>query len=97
MSHQYQNSHSQGVRFSSVNQEIEPDRALQHVDELADPHHDEREEMSLEEQYELRKNLAATLQKSRVQNFSFEPVSLPASRVGHARALCRRTPGETLT
>lgn len=97
MSHQYQNNHPQGVRFSSVNQEIEPDGALQHVDELANPHYDEREEMSAEEQDELRKNLAATLQKSRVQNFSFEPVSLPASRVSYACALCRRTPDETLT
>lgn len=76
----------QSVRFSDVNQEIEPEAALQHVASLtgadATP---SKEPLSPQAEQELR-NLSSTLQQSRFQarrmeNFSFEPVSLPPSRV----------------
>ena len=75
----------QAVRFSDVNQEIEPEQALKHVSTLTGAGEDTKEELSPEAQEELR-NLSMSLQKSRCQarrmeNFSFEPVSLPASRV----------------
>ncbi|KAF2659197.1 Pkinase-domain-containing protein [Lophiostoma macrostomum CBS 122681] len=75
---------AQGVRFSEVNEEIEPDQALKHVATLTGAGGEPKEELSPEAQEELR-NLSITLQKSRCQarrmeNFSFEPVSLPASR-----------------
>ena len=61
-----------GVRFSDKNDEIEPDPQ-------------DRQDVSPEVQKELR-DLSITMQKSRLQskrmeNFAFEPVSLPASRV----------------
>lgn len=77
----------QSVRFSDVNQEIEPEGALQHVTGLTVAGEGEisKEPLSPQAQQELR-NLTSTLQQSRVQakrmeNFSFEPVSLPPSRV----------------
>jgi hypothetical protein len=74
----------QSVRFSDVNEEIEPEKAVEPLCDVtgvgkhAGP-------MSPQAEEELR-NLSSTLQKSRCQakrmeNFSFEPVSLPASRV----------------
>lgn len=76
---------AQGVRFSEVNEEIEPDQALKHVATLTGAGDESNQELSPEAQEELR-NLSMSLQKSRCQakrmeNFSFEPVSLPASRV----------------
>lgn len=76
---------AQTVRFSDVNQEIEPDTALQHVSTLTGTGEKREEQLSPEAEKELR-NLSMTLQKSRCQarrmeNFSYEPVSLPASRV----------------
>lgn len=88
MSYQNENRAPHGVRFSSANQEIEPDSALQYVDDISKPESSERGEMSPEEQDAIRQNLAATLQKSRVQNFSFEPVSLPVSRVSSTSLPC---------
>jgi hypothetical protein len=78
----------QTVRFSDVNQEIEPAAAVQHVSDLAGAGHDVNEPLSPEAEQELR-NLSMTLQKSRCQarrleNFSYEPMSLPASRVRQA-------------
>ncbi|KAF9694653.1 hypothetical protein EKO04_007421 [Ascochyta lentis] len=75
----------QSVRFSDVNQEIEPEGALQHVAGLAGAGENaSNEPLNPQAEQELR-NLSSTLQQSRVQakrmeNFSFEPVSLPPSR-----------------
>ena len=79
------NQPQQAVRFSSVNEEISPETSLQFVETLTSNSEKPREELSPEAQEEIR-NLSMTLQKSRCQarrmeNFSFEPVSLPASRV----------------
>jgi len=66
-----------GVRFSERNQEIAPVHMA--------PGRYERDDLSPEAQAELR-NLSMTLQNSRIQasrmgDFTYEPVSLPASRV----------------
>jgi hypothetical protein len=74
------------VRFSDVNQEIEPEKAVEGLCELTGSGKDARDgPLSASAEEELR-NLSSTLQKSRCQarrmeNFSFEPVSLPPSRV----------------
>jgi hypothetical protein len=77
---------AQSVRFSDVNQEIEPEKAVQGISNITGAgqgaHHGP---MSPEAEEELR-SLSASLQKSRCQarrmeHFSFEPVSLPPSRV----------------
>lgn len=75
----------QGVRFSDRNQEIEPPA-----------HARDRDDLSPEAQAELR-NLSITLQNSRLhasrmENFAFEPVSLPPSRVSHPSAQSRSEP-----
>jgi len=75
----------QTVRFSDIDEEIEPAAALQHVSDLTGAGQDEKEPLSPEAEQEIR-NLSMTLQKSRCQarrmeNFSYEPMSLPASRV----------------
>lgn len=75
----------QGVRFASHNEEIEPDQVLQQVETMTGAEERPRGDLGPETQQELR-NLASTLQHSRLQskrleNFSYEPVSLPASRV----------------
>lgn len=82
----------QAVRFSDVNQEIEPEGAVQAVSDLTGTAKASREEpLSPQAEEELR-NLSSTLQKSRCQarrmeNFSFEPVSLPPSRVSRCTCL----------
>jgi hypothetical protein len=74
------------VRFSDVNQEIEPEKAVERLCDLTGSGRDAQgEPLSAQAEEELR-NLSSTLQKSRCQakrmeNFSFEPVSLPPSRV----------------
>lgn len=78
-------SAQQGVRFASGVEEIEP---VQKVHDLTKSNSDESrpmDDLSPEAKEEIR-NLAMTLRKSKVQesrmsNFQFEPVSLPASRV----------------
>lgn len=75
----------QGVRFAAQNQEIEPETVLQQVESLTGTEGKPREPLGPEAQEELR-NLATSLQTSRLQskrleNFTYEPVSLPASRV----------------
>lgn len=76
----------QSVRFSDVNEEIEPEKAVEPLcDVTGVSKHARDDPMSPQAEEELR-NLSSTLQKSRCQakrmeNFSFEPVSLPASRV----------------
>jgi hypothetical protein len=80
---------SQSVRFSDVNEEIEPEKAVEPLRDLTGTGKDARHEpLSPQAEEELR-NLSSTLQKSRCQakrmeNFSFEPVSLPPSRVSKA-------------
>ena len=84
-----QQDQPQSVRFSDVNQEIEPDEAVQHLAAITDVGKASREgPLSPQAEEELR-NLSSTLQKSRYQakrmeHFSFEPVSLPPSRVSDA-------------
>ncbi|KAH7561469.1 kinase-like domain-containing protein [Bipolaris maydis] len=77
---------AQSVRFSEVHEEIEPAQAVRDVADLTSspaeaPQHGP---LSPQAEAELR-SLSSTLQKSRMQakrmeNFSFEPVSLPPSR-----------------
>ncbi|KAJ6102546.1 Serine/threonine-protein kinase oca2 [Penicillium sp. IBT 16267x] len=69
------------VRFSSVNQEIEPSSVLSPVSEksLPDSHYQATNEEDLRS---LAMSLQSTqLQESRLRNYSFEPMSLPSSRV----------------
>ncbi|KAJ5945839.1 Protein kinase [Penicillium verhagenii] len=74
------------VRFSSVNQEIEPSSMLSPVSEqsLPDSHHQEfrQRDPHEDDMRSLAMSLQSTqLQESRLRNFSFEPMSLPSSRV----------------
>lgn len=79
----------QSVRFSDVHDEIEPVEAVQHLADITESGKDPREgPLSPQAQEELR-NLSTTMQKSRFQarrmeHFSFEPVSLPPSRVSRS-------------
>ncbi|MCJ1287503.1 serine/threonine protein kinase [Xylographa opegraphella] len=72
------------VRFSSKNQEIEPEQSLHTIATLTSDNSKSRDTLSPEAQAELRM-LSKTLQESHLQhgrmsNFAFEPVSLPVSR-----------------
>jgi hypothetical protein len=74
----------QGVRFASGVEEIEPTEKV-HDMTTTDNDRSKSEDLSPEAKEEIR-SLAMTLQKSKLQesrmsNFQFEPVSLPASRV----------------
>jgi hypothetical protein len=77
---------AQTVRFSDVNEEIEPEQAVRDVADITGTAREPEDgPLSPQAEEELR-NLSTTLQKSRMQakrmeNFSFEPVSLPPSRV----------------
>ncbi|KAJ5719468.1 hypothetical protein N7493_007923, partial [Penicillium malachiteum] len=69
------------VRFSSVNQEIEPSTMLSPVSEKSlpdpqslDPHEEDLRSLAISLQ-------RSQLQESRLRNFAFEPMSLPSSRV----------------
>jgi hypothetical protein len=80
------------VRFSDVNEEIEPEKAVESIREITGLGRDAEGPLSASAEEELR-NLSSTLQKSRCQakrmeNFSFEPVSLPPSRVSSASRTC---------
>ncbi|KAF2458920.1 kinase-like domain-containing protein [Lineolata rhizophorae] len=75
------------VRFKSQNEEIEPEHSLETIETLTSPQarRPSRETLSPEAQEELR-NISVTMQKcklqsKRLENFSYEPVSLPPSRV----------------
>lgn len=80
------------VRFASVDQEIEPTHSLQTpmTEESEDPARNK--EISPEEQEQLRtisRNLnESQLQRNRLSNYAFEPVSLPVSRVRLAFSIC---------
>jgi hypothetical protein len=76
---------AQTVRFSEVTEEIEAAEAVQHVSSLTGSGEHAADVLSPEAEEEIR-TLSKTLGQSRCQarrleNFSFEPVSLPASRV----------------
>lgn len=74
------------VRFSSITEEIEPGQSeLSPVPEQPQSLAEEQERRTDEEQL---RSLAmsmqgAQLQESRLRNFSFDPMSLPSSRVCH--------------
>jgi hypothetical protein len=79
------------VRFASVNQEIEPSHSLQMVQTSVEESRETPAEHVAPEAKEQLQSLAIKLHKSRLQerrlhNFSFEPVSLPVSRVGSGNA-----------
>jgi hypothetical protein len=79
------NSAQQCVRFASGVDEIEPVKKVHDLTKSNDDRSRSIEELSPEVKEEIR-NLAVTLQKSKLQesrmsNFQYEPVSLPASRV----------------
>ena len=73
------------MRFKDEDEEIDP---IQSVKDVSVPKHKQSvddEDMTPEAQEQIR-NLAMTLQKSKIQesrmaNFAYEPVSMPASRV----------------
>jgi hypothetical protein len=71
---------SPAVRFSSVNEEIDPQQSLTELDSTSNP-----PKISGESETDLRalsSSLRAThLQSRRMSAFNFEPVSLPVSRV----------------
>lgn len=69
------------VRFSSVNQEIEPSSMLSPVSEKSVPD-SQSQDTNAEDLRSLAISLQRSqLQESRLRNFSFEPMSLPSSRV----------------
>lgn len=75
----------QGVRFSNVNQQIEPDIDDHDSAEAASAESRARQQVPRDIQDTLR-DLSLTMQKSQVQSkrmehFAFEPVSMPSSRV----------------
>ena len=77
---------AQAVRFSDVNEEIEPTAALPHVASPPIDNDHTLDQLDPQAERELR-DLSKSIQNSRCQakrmeKFSFEPVSLPASRVG---------------
>ncbi|WEW60962.1 Nitrogen permease reactivator protein [Emydomyces testavorans] len=95
------NSGQQTVRFASRNQEIEPSSSLyastNSTDQLQCPERDFVEAPPPENRPELH-DLAIKLQRSRLQetrmqNFAFEPVSLPPTRVP-SRDSATRSPQE---
>jgi hypothetical protein len=78
-------STQQGVRFASGVEEIEAVKKVHNMTKSNDDGSRSMEDLTPEAKEEIR-NLAMTLQKSKLQesrmsNFQFEPVSLPASRV----------------
>ena len=83
------------MRFKDEDEEIDP---IQSVKSVSVPKHKQsvdEEEMSPEAHEQIR-NLAMTLQKSRIQesrmaNFAYEPVSMPPSRVDLVFHLCRNS------
>ena len=68
------------VRFASTNEEIEPERSLDHLEAAASTQEiSNTNDATIKE---LTKTLQGShLQERRMSHFAFEPVSLPASRV----------------
>lgn len=82
-----------GVRFANDIQEIEPAEAVHDMTAPAAKEGKDYEDLTPQAKEEI-KNLAMTLQKSRLQetrmaNFTYEPISLPASRVSGLRGQTR--------
>lgn len=76
-----------GVRFSSRNQEIEPEESLDTVETLTgkEKERSQRKDLNPEAEQELQQlktTLRNNIQSSRMQHHVFEPVSLPSSRPG---------------
>jgi uncharacterized Zn finger protein len=76
-----QASAPQSVRFSSQNEEIEPE-VLETYPNLGAPI---RETLSPETEKELR-SISVAMQQNRMHAIGYEPVSLPASRVSPSSA-----------
>ncbi|CEJ58564.1 hypothetical protein PMG11_07218 [Penicillium brasilianum] len=83
------------VRFSSVTQEIEPSHAmLSPVSEVPQQLDPPKQAPDEEELRSLAMSLQRSqLQESRLRNFSFEPMSLPSSRVGSRESSDRSAHG----
>ncbi|KAF1846711.1 Pkinase-domain-containing protein [Cucurbitaria berberidis CBS 394.84] len=91
----------QSVRFSDITQEIEPEEAVQTVSDLTGTGKARDGALSPQAEEELR-NLSSTLQNSRCQarrmeNFSFEPVSLPPSRAASPAPTSRTPSGHSVS
>ena len=81
------------VRFSSITEEIEPGRSdLSPVPEQPQQPLSRDQKTEEEQLRSLAMSMqGAQLQESRLRNFSFDPMSLPSSRVCHILSLiCRR-------
>lgn len=88
-------SHPGQVRFSSVTQEIEPSRSLLSPESEKSQIDPAKQATDEEELRSLAMSLQRSqLQESRLRNFSFEPMSLPSSRVClHSLLSLQRSPG----
>ena len=72
----------QAVRFSSVNQEIEPLHSLKTTSQASDNASNQLSPQAEEEIRQLSLSLHKShIQQQRMSNFAFEPVSVPVSRV----------------
>ena len=85
-----EHNETHAVRFSSKNQEIEPEQSLHTIATMTSDNSKLEDALSPEAQEEIR-ILSRTLQESHLQhgrmsNFAFEPVSLPVSRVSATMA-----------
>ncbi|KAJ5159981.1 Serine/threonine-protein kinase oca2 [Penicillium canariense] len=82
------------VRFSSVTQEIEPSQATLSPVPETPQQPDQRKAPNEEELRSLAMSLQKSqLQESRLRNFSFEPMSLPSSRVASRESSDRSAHG----
>ena len=83
------------MRFKDEDEEIDPIQGVKSVSVPKPKQSADEEEMSPEAHEQIR-NLAMTLQKSRIQEsrmagFAYEPVSMPASRVSPLPASFRHS------
>ncbi|KAF4549162.1 Serine/threonine-protein kinase oca2-like protein [Elsinoe fawcettii] len=72
-----------GVRFASKNEEISPEISISPVATLTGGHGKEKRELNAEAEEEIKQlkaNLQHAVQSRRLEQFSFEPVSLPGSQ-----------------
>ncbi|KAK8219221.1 Nitrogen permease reactivator protein [Zalaria obscura] len=70
------------VRFSTENQEISPETTLDPVENISEED-DERDNLNPESEEQLRElksTLQNTVQSRRMEQYQFEPVSLPPSQ-----------------
>jgi hypothetical protein len=83
---QHHDQPQQAVRFSSVTQEISPTAQVESIDLVKTKTSTESPERLTDKQRKEIRELSMSLQQSRLQSdrmnqFVFDPVSLPASRV----------------